>query len=464
MVSALPSPAARWFSRYTMGEGFLGLPGGPRSWGAAGTAAGVSSAEFCVSESSEEKLLWLDTWKYCAASPRGCAEPCAGGSPQSGARGGEGDTRRGGLRSWEGFPLGRGGVPPPRVGRELQRGRGEPAGERAASRLSVPAARPRALLAEGCPEACTAPWQGAEAAEPSHSSASIASRLCRVCWYLCHAAVQAPIPLLLCIRRSCARISCSFSVENSTDSLWKELSRRCRASGRPAGIPPCFACSEHCLQPAFKHVICKTRRGAARLLPACAVPRGSAHPPCRRTDAARAASPAPPAAAPCAAGSSSASSGIGPRLPARARPRGTRNPAACLPADTAPGRAGAGPAGRHSSEIYSGSSADSSGCSSQLRALHAGASVHTERLFWEVRGSKALGVQHISALRGLALHHSDCAALSGSVLLLPCAEREIKGPDCLGSSPRAAELGATARPWLEETHFAQRSHCQPELG
>lgn len=87
--------------------------------------------------------------------------------------------------------------------------------------------------------------------------------------------------------------------------------------------------------------------------------------------------------------------------------------------------------------------------------------MHTERLFWEVRGSKALGVQHISALRGLALHHSDCAALSGSVLLLPCAEREIKGPDCLGSSPRAAELGATAGPWLEDINILH-GYSMPE--
>lgn len=29
--------------------------------------------EFCESESSEEKLLWLETWKYWAASARGPA-------------------------------------------------------------------------------------------------------------------------------------------------------------------------------------------------------------------------------------------------------------------------------------------------------------------------------------------------------------------------------------------------------
>lgn len=151
---------------------------------------------------------------------------------------------------------------------------------------------------------------------------------------------------------------------------------------------------------------------ASRRLPAPCL--GSVHPPCWRTDAARVASPALPAAAPCAAGNSSASFGAGPRLPARAQPRGTQNPAACLPADTAPGRAGAGPADRHSSEIHTGSSADGSGCSSQLRALHSGAravcSVHVERQFWAGERQHSIGHSaHLcSAWPGFAPHRLHC--------------------------------------------------------
>lgn len=46
----------------------LGSRGLGRSRGTARLAAGASSVEVCESESSEEKLLWLETWKYCVVS------------------------------------------------------------------------------------------------------------------------------------------------------------------------------------------------------------------------------------------------------------------------------------------------------------------------------------------------------------------------------------------------------------
>lgn len=107
-----------WWA-FSDGQGGLGLW---RSLGKARLDAGASSMEFCESESSEEKLLWLEIWKYWADSARGpagaagvlgsevvpwdTAEGRGGSAPGKRVQGGrvKGRLRAGWLRSWPRCP------------------------------------------------------------------------------------------------------------------------------------------------------------------------------------------------------------------------------------------------------------------------------------------------------------------------------------------------------------------------